>query len=274
MWCPLQGGRERSRALGEIVKDINNLRARGVKEVTLLGQNVNSYKSECGANFAALLRVLAVETDIERIRYTTSHPKDFDLELVETMEAHREKICEYIHLPVQSGNSEVLARMNRGYSREGYIKKAQMIFEGISGVSLSTDIIVGFPGETEEQFQDTMSLLDVVPYESIYAFKYSPRPFTKAAQYEDQLTEAEKSDRLNRLFAKHRKIAFNLCQKYEGMDLDVLVEEYDEESGRIQGRSTQNKVVHAQQGRREMVGKTVKVKVMEAFPHTLRGRVL
>ena len=270
---PFTRGRERSRPLGEILEDIRRLTARGVKEVTLLGQNVNSYISECGVHFAGLLKALAMETDIERIRYITSHPKDFDLELVETMQAHREKICEFIHLPVQSGNSEVLKQMNRGYTREEYIDKAHMILEKIPGASLSTDIIVGFPGETEGQFQDTMSLLDVVPYESIYAFKYSSRPFTKAAKYKGQLTESEKSDRLDRLFAKHREIAFELCQKYEGMELDVLVEGYDKELGCIHGRSTQNKVVHAP-GRQDMVGKTVKVEVTQAFPKTLRGMVL
>ena len=195
---PFTRGRERSRALDEIVGDIHNLTARGVKEVTLLGQNVNSYRSQCGANFTQLLKTLAVETQLKRIRYTTSHPKDFNWELVETMESYRDKICPFVHLPAQSGNSQVLERMNRGYTREEYINKARMILEKIPDVSLSTDIIVGFPQETEKQFQDTMSLLDEVPYESIYAFKYSPRPFTKAAQYKDQVTEGEKSHRLER----------------------------------------------------------------------------
>ncbi len=270
---PFTRGRERSRALSEVVQDIHQLVARGVKEVTLLGQNVNSYQSSCGAPFAELLRSLALETGIERIRYTTSHPKDFDLLLMETMQSYREKICEYIHLPVQSGNSEVLERMNRGYTREEYIHKAHLILEKISGATLSTDIIVGFPGETEEQFQDTMTLMDVVPYESIYAFKYSPRPLTKAARYQEQVPETVKSDRLNRLFEKHRQIGLKLCQKYVGMELDVLVESYDCDLKRIHGRSTQNKVVHAK-GHGEMVGTTVKVKVLEAFPQTLRGVIL
>ena len=270
---PFTRGRERSRSLKEIVKDIQSLTGRGVKEVTLLGQNVNSYRSECGVHFSDLLKTLAVETDIERIRYTTSHPKDFDANLVETMQDHRDKICEFIHLPAQSGNSQILEKMNRGYTREEYVDKAHMILEKLPGACLSTDLIVGFPGETEEQFQDTISLLDAVPYESLYAFKYSPRPFTKAAQYKDQLTESEKSARLNHLFAKHRDIAFQLCQKYEGMELDVLIEEYNDESGRIQGRSTQNKVVHAN-GDQSMVGKTLKIKVEEAFPQTLRGRIV
>ena len=268
---PFTRGRQRSRSMGEIVEDVARLVTRGVKEVTLLGQNVNSYQSSCGADFSDLLKEVALKTDIQRIRYTTSHPKDFDLRLATIMRDHRKKICNFVHLPVQSGNSKVLERMNRGYSREEYIEKVQMILETIPDVSLSTDLIVGFPGETEEQFQETISLLEIVPYESIYAFKYSPRPFTKAAFYKDQLTEFEKSDRLNRLLTKYRPIAFDLCKKYEGMELEILIEEWDEDLGRVRGRSTQNKVVHASGGGKEMIGKVVKVKVLEAFPQTLRA---
>lgn len=239
--------------------------------MTLLGQNVNSYKSECGTNFAQLLERLAQDTDIERIRYTTSHPKDFDQELCDVMQRNREKICEYIHLPVQSGNSEVLARMNRGYTRQHYLEKVQMIKDTIPGVSLSTDIIVGFPGETEEQFYDTLSLLDEVQYETLFAFKYSPRPFTKAAKFEDQLSEQEKSERLNQLFKKHDEISFALAKKYEGQNLKVLVEKYDEENQRVSGRSTQNKLVHFS-GESDLIGKTVLVNITEAFPQTLRGK--
>ena len=269
---PFTRGRQRNRALCEIVEDIQKLTERGVREVTLLGQNVNSYASPCGAHFADLLEAVALETDIRRIRYTTSHPKDFDRHLALTMQKHREKICDFVHLPVQSGHSEVLERMNRGYTREEYIEKAHMILEEIPGVSLSTDIIVGFPGETEEQFQETMSLLEAVPYESIYAFKYSPRPFTKASRYKEQITEGEKASRLKRLQDCHRSIAFELCRRYEGVTLEILAEEFEE--GRIRGRSTQNKVVHASGGCEDMVGELVKVEVVEAFPQTLRARVV
>ncbi|MES2857442.1 MAG: tRNA (N6-isopentenyl adenosine(37)-C2)-methylthiotransferase MiaB, partial [Bdellovibrionota bacterium] len=163
---PFTRGRERSRNMPELLKDINALAERGVREVTLLGQNVNSYKSECGANFAGLLRTIAEETKIERIRYTTSHPKDFDQELVDVSQKYRSKICDYIHLPAQSGNSEILARMNRGYTREEYLAKVKMIRDAIPGVILTTDIIVGFPGETEEQFEDTVSLLKEVRFDN------------------------------------------------------------------------------------------------------------
>lgn len=270
---PFTRGRERSRSLKELIADIKVLVQRGTKEVTLLGQNVNSYKSACGANFAQLLKTLAEETDVERIRYTTSHPKDFTQELLDIMQAYRQKICEYVHLPLQSGNSVVLERMNRGYTRERYIEIANMVLDTIPGSALSTDIIVGFPGETEEQFNDTLTLLDEVPIESVYAFKYSPRPFTKAARWDDQLTDEEKSSRLNRLFARHKEIATELVKKYEGQTLQVLVEEYDEKTGRVSGRSTQNKLVHFSASH-DLIGQTVPVRVSQAFPQTLRGELI
>lgn len=270
---PFTRGRERSRPLAHLVEDVQTLIKRGVKEVTLLGQNVNSYRSDCGANFATLLSTLAETTAIERVRFTTSHPKDFNEELVDTMARHPHKLVEYIHLPVQSGNSEVLARMNRGYTRDEYLAKAKMILDRLPGVVLSTDIIVGFPGETEEQFQDTMSLLEEVPYENIFAFCYSPRPFTKAAKFTDQVAEDVRRERLARLQARHREIAFALARKYEGTQVKVLVEEHHEESGRLSGRSPQNKMVHFS-GPKGLVGQTVPVRVVEAFPLTLRGELV
>lgn len=270
---PFTRGRERSRPMAHLLEDIRKLTQRGVKEVTLLGQNVNSYKSECGADFSQLLETLSTQTSIERIRFTTSHPKDFNKQLAEVMQAQRHKIMEYIHLPVQSGNSEVLERMNRGYTREEYIEKAQMLLDTIPGLALSTDIIVGFPGETEEQFMDTVSLLNEVPYESIYAFAYSPRPFTKAARFTEQIDEAEKNRRLNYLFEQHNTLAFAMCEKYKDQVLQVLVEDFDEKTGRATGRSTQNKSVHFK-GAKSMIGQTVPVKITEAFPQTLRGELV
>lgn len=270
---PFTRGRERSRDISEIVRDVQNLTKRGVKEVTLLGQNVNSYRSGGGEDFGALLKIVATDTDIERIRYTTSHPKDFNIELAGVMREHNKKIMEYVHLPAQSGNSEVLDRMNRGYTREHYIEKARMLINNIPGAVLSTDLIVGFPGETEEQFQDTLSLLDEVPYESLYAFKYSPRPNTKAAKFSGHLPEDVKSDRLTRLLAKHREIAFDFAKKYVGQTLQVLVEEFHEEGNRCFGRSTQNKSVHFS-GTRDLIGSTVPVRIERAYPSTLHGEIV
>lgn len=279
---PFTRGRERSRPLKHLLEDVRSLIDRGVKEVTLLGQNVNSYTSDCGANFAQLLEALATQTDIKRIRFTTSHPKDFNQELVDIMQANRDKVMDYIHLPVQSGSSEVLQRMNRGYTREEYIDKAHMILERMPGSVLSTDIIVGFPGETAEQFEETLSLLDQVPYESLFAFKYSPRPFTKAARWEDQLSEEEKSERLARLFARHKELAFPMAKKYAGQTLEVLVEEQNTEEKKATGRSTQNKLVHFSTNGIEgdklnsiqnLIGQVVSVRIHEAFPQTLRGEL-
>ncbi len=267
---PFTRGRERSRPLKHLVEDLQSLYKRGVREVTLLGQNVNSYRSECGADFAKLLETLAKETDMERIRFTTSHPKDFNEELVETMEQHRNKIMDYIHLPVQSGNSKILERMNRGYTREEYIEKAYMILEKMPNSVLSTDLIVGFPGETEEQFEDTLSLIDEVPYESLYAFKYSPRPFTKAALYKDAVPEDIKSRRLKRLQEKHKKIARSLSEKYKNLLLSVLVEKKDFKTGFFMGRSTQNRLVYFSGNVRD-IGKTIPIKINRVSAFTLYG---
>lgn len=267
---PFTRGRERSRPLKHLIEDVQSLYDRGVKEVTLLGQNVNSYKSECGANFAELLKSLAQKTKIQRIRFTTSHPKDFNEELVDIMQQHRDKIMDFIHLPVQSGSSEVLHRMNRGYSRQEYMKKANTVLEKMPGSVLSTDIIVGFPGETEQQFEDTMSLLDDIPYESMFSFKYSPRPYTKAAYYKDAVPEEIKSERLFRLQKKHKTIAFSLAKKYKDKILSILVEKQDKKTGLFMGRSTQNKLVYFS-GSDSDVGEIIPVKINTANALTFYG---
>lgn len=268
---PFTRGRERSRPFKHLLDDVKKLVDRDVREVTLLGQNVNSYASDCGVNFAQLLKRLAVETGIQRIRYTTSHPKDFTDELIGVMADHPDKIMEYIHLPVQSGNSEVLARMNRGYTREEYIAKAKAIFKAMPNAVLSTDLITGFPGETDAQFEDTMTLLDEVPYENIFAFNYSPRPMTKAAKFTDQVDEEVKNARLQRVLDRHREIAFALVKKYDGQVLKVLVEK--EKDGRLQGRSTQNKSVHFA-GPASLIGQIALVRINESRPLTLKGDLL
>lgn len=266
---PFTRGREKSRPLQHVLTDIRHLVQRGVKEVTLLGQNVNSYRSDCGADFADLLDRLAAETDILRIRYTTSHPKDFNEKLVAVMARRQEKICEYIHLPFQSGSSSILEKMNRGYTREEYLSRIAMIKRGLPNVVLSTDIIVGFPGETEEDFQQTVSLVGEVGFETIFAFKYSPRPFTKAARFTDQVPEEVKSERLERLFQAHNEWATELVKPYEGQVLSVLIDRA-EDGGRITGRTTGNKLVHLL-GDTSDVGRVLPVKILKAFPNTLRG---
>lgn len=271
---PYTRGREKSRPMGQLISDIQTLIKRGVKEVTLLGQNVNSYTSDCGADFADLMAEVATKTDIERIRFTTSHPKDFNEKLVEVLYRHQPKICEYVHLPFQSGSSRILEMMNRGYTREEYLEKIKMIKKAIPNVVLSTDIIVGFPGETEEDFQQTLDMVQEVGYETIFAFKYSPRPLTKAARFDNQVPEDIKSERLSRLFEMHNKMAFELVKRYEGQVLDVLVEQINEQRGSITGRSSQNKLVHIVSTDSNLVGKTVKAVITKATPSVLRGEMV
>ncbi|MCH2535334.1 MAG: tRNA (N6-isopentenyl adenosine(37)-C2)-methylthiotransferase MiaB [Bdellovibrionales bacterium] len=268
---PFTRGRERSRSLHEIILDVNTLVKRGVKEVTLLGQNVNSYASQCGADFGKLLKTLATETDIKRIRYTSPHPKDFNEDLIKIMQDHSNVICESLHMPLQSGNTEVLERMNRGYTREQFIEKANMILKGLPNVAMTTDIIVGFPGETHEQFMDTYNMLDDVPFEAIFAFKYSPRPFTKAARFTDQVPEDVKSERLNKLFEKHEEVSFELVKRYQDKVEEVLVENVRD--GKAFGRNVQNKACQFL-APDSLVGEIVKVKIIQAMPHTLRGELV
>lgn len=267
---PYTRGREKSRPLGQLMEDVQKLIRRGVKEVTLLGQNVNSYKSECGADFADLIERLAKETELLRIRYMTSHPKDFNQKLIDVMAHNQPKVCEYIHLPFQAGNSRVLEMMNRGYTREEYLHKIALIKKSIPNVVLSTDIIVGFPTETEDEFKETISMVQEVGFETIFAFKYSPRPFTKAARFEGQIDESVKEDRLARLFKAYDDMAVPLVQRYEGQVLNVLVESFDEKRGNLSGRSSQNKSVYFV-GDKSLIGQMVPVKITRANPAVFRG---
>jgi tRNA-2-methylthio-N6-dimethylallyladenosine synthase len=269
---PYTRGREKSRPLSHVLTDVRNLVKRGVKEVTLLGQNVNSYEAEDGSDFADLLKKVANETEIQRIRYTTSHPKDFNEKLMYVMADHQNKICEYVHLPVQSGNSRILEKMNRGYSREEYLKKIDLMKKYIPNLVLSTDIIVGFPGETEEEFQDTVSIVKEVGFETMFAFMYSPRPFTKAAGFENQIAEEVKNRRLNELFEVQEKMSFELVKRYENQTLNVLVEQVNTQ-GKAQGRSTQNKLVYFL-GSESLIGQTVPVKITRATPNVFRGELI
>lgn len=267
---PFTRGREKSRSLRAIVEDVQGLEKRGAREVTLLGQNVNSYRSECGAGLAELLQALVAETGVWRIRFTTSHPKDFDQKLAETMARLYPRVCEYVHLPAQSGSSRILEAMNRGYTREEYLARIAMIKASIPNACFSTDLIVGFPGETEDDFLDTVSLLEEVGHETIFAFKYSPRPFTKAARLEDQVPEEVKDERLARLFAAHDKISAPLVARLEGQILEVLVEGKDTTRGNLHGKSSHNKNVYFL-GPDELVGTLAKVRILRAQPAVLRG---
>ncbi len=275
---PYTRGRERSRPYVHLVDDINGLVQKGVKEVTLLGQNVNSYKCETGVNFANLLKGLSEDTDIKRIRYTTSHPKDFSDELIQVLKKYKDKVPEYVHLPLQSGSSGVLERMNRGYTREHYLNIVKKIRKEIPSVSFSTDIIAGFPGETEEQFEETLSLLKEVGFEGVYAFKYSSRPFTKAAKFNDQVPENIQNKRLQRLFTLQSLIAEKVCKRYSNQIVSVLVEGKDLETGIYKGKNPQNKMVYFKPLKNcldtDLTGQTVLVKIIEVMRSTLKGEMV
>lgn len=268
---PFTRGREKSRPVQHILTDVQHLVKRGVKEVTLLGQNVNSYNTEDGSDFADLLEKVALETTVQRIRYTTSHPKDFNQKLVDVMAKYAPRICNSIHLPMQSGSSTVLDRMNRGYTREDFLAKVQMIRQALPTVSMTTDIIVGFPGETEQDLEDTITLTEAVGFDAIFAFKYSPRPFTKAANFEDQIPEDVKSKRLEKLFAAHDKQAFELAKRYDNQILEVLVENVSaSRPGLVTGRTSENKLTHFP-GTADDVGRLIPVLITKSLPNVLLG---
>jgi len=272
---PFTRGREKSRLLSELVTDIKNLVSRGVKEITLLGQNVNSYSSPDGSGgFTDLLRAICDGTDISRIRFMTSHPKDFNDEVIDVLVKYQSKLGHYLHLPVQSGSSRILERMNRGYTREEYVEKVQKLKKALPEISLSTDIIVGFPGETDEDFDQTLSMLEEIRYENVYGFKYSPRPFTKALKFEDHLSEEEKDRRLQKLIDFQDTLGPEMCIKYDGKTLPVLVEGPSRTKKEVlTGRTTHNKVINFI-GSENLIGSVVNVKVIKALPFSLRGEIV
>lgn len=221
---PYVRGRERSRSVESIVNEVKDLAANGVKEITLLGQNVNSYYSEDdNADFPALLRAVCKVDGIERVRFMTSHPKDLSDGLIAAM-AEEEKVCTHIHLPVQSGSDRILKLMNRHYDRERYFTVVDKLKAAVPGVELTTDIIVGFPGETEEDFEATLDMVEKIGYSAAYTFKYSPRTGTKAATMDEQISEEVKKERLMRLNDTVAKGLKAGSGKYIGQEGEVLVE--------------------------------------------------
>lgn len=265
-------GRERSRASAEIIKEIEGMVAEGYKEVTLLGQNVNSYGKglEENINFAELLRRINKIEGLERVRFMTSHPKDLSEEVVDVI-AEGEKLCESIHLPVQSGSSRILKKMNRHYTREQYLETIKKIKEKIPGVALTTDIIIGFPGETEEDFLDTLSLVREVEYDSAFTFLYSKRSGTPADMMFDQVDENVKKDRFNRLVAAVNEICAKKNKEYDGRTVEVLVEgESKNDETKLTGRTRTGKLVNFT-GNKENIGKLVNVKITKANSFSLIG---
>ena len=225
---PFTRGRERSRSVESIVEEVKKAVEKGFIEITLLGQNVNSYKFE-GKSFSDLLLAVSEIEGVKRIRYTSPHPQDINVELLEVM-ASRKNICNYVHFPLQSGSNEVLKRMNRTYTREHFYDMAMKIREIMPNCGLSTDIIVGFPGETDEQYRETLDLMEAIKFNSAFTFKYSPRPYTKAEQFSDQIAEDIKKERLDEMLILQRKHTLELNQEMVGTFQQVLIEKESKKS--------------------------------------------
>ena len=271
---PYVRGRERSRNMDDILREAEALRNSGVKEIMLLGQNVNSYGKglEGGATFAELLRRLDA-MDIPRIRFMTSHPKDLSDELIEVMRGSRHILPQF-HLPVQSGSDEILRQMNRRYTREQYLNRVRALREAVPGIGLTTDISVGFPGETEEQFQDTMSLVKEVGYDSAFTFIYSPRTGTRAAAMDGQIDEKVATDRIQRLIALQDQCQKEAMARFLGQEEEVLVEGLSRRSDKAVSGKGRHGVSITLPGTEADVGQIVRVRVTEIKNNTLMAERL
>lgn len=270
---PYVRGPEKSRPSQEILKEIRLLAKEGVKEVILLGQNVNAYgkKSPGECSFVELLRKIAEIPGIERIRFTTSHPKDLGEDLILAFK-EIPQLCEHIHLPFQAGSNKILKMMRRGYTREEYLQKIERLREVVPEIAITADVIVGFPGEKEEDFEETLDLVRQVRFDGLFSFKYSPRKGTLASKWPDDVPEEVKARRLEELQSLQRKITLEKNKALEGQVLEVLVEGCGDRQGQLKGRSRCNRVV-VFQGPIGLIGKTVWVKIKEGLPNCLRGEL-
>ncbi len=289
---PYTRGRERSRPSRDICKEIQDIAKQGYKEITLLGQNVNSYGKNLAENidFPELLKVIHEVPGIERIRFVTSHPRDLSEKLIKVM-SDLPRVCEHLHLPIQSGADKVLSLMNRGYSYEEYKGKINTLRKAVPAVAITTDIITGFPGETDEDFECTANALKEMEYDGIFAFKYSKRPGTKALDLPGHVDEKIKSQRLSAVLKLQEEITFNKNKTLEGQILEVLVEGPSaSDKDKLTGRTRTNKIVNFHPvssnefvlkkgdsngvyGDRELIGKLVNIKILEAKMHSLLGEV-
>jgi tRNA-2-methylthio-N6-dimethylallyladenosine synthase len=272
---PYTRGRERSRTPQSIIDEIINLANKGYKEITLLGQNVNSYGKDLeDMSFGKLLRSINDIEKIERVRFMTSHPKDLNDEVIHAIRDCR-KLCEHIHLPVQSGSSRILKAMNRRYTKEQYLELVEKIKMNIPGVALTTDLIVGFPGETEEDFLETLDIVSKVEFESIYTFIYSLRKGTPAAELGEQIPEEVKGERFRRLLELVNKIGEKKTREYMDKTVEVLVEETSKlDEYLLSGRTRTGKLVYFSGGDISLKGKIVKVKVIKTQMYTLVGELV
>lgn len=269
---PYTRGRERSRKPEDIVKEINNLVRKGVKEVTLLGQNVNSYgKTEAfDIDFSDLLVMVNQIEGLKRIRFMTSHPKDMSYKLIDTMKK-LDKVCEFLHLPVQAGSNELLKRMNRGYSIEEYLEKIKYAKNEISDIAISTDIIIGFPGETEKDVDRLIELFEEVKFDNAFTFIYSKRKGTPAYDYDNHIEKKVKSSRFNRLLEASNAIALENSKTYVGKSVEVLVEGPSKNNENVlTGKTRHFKTINFE-GSKDLIGELVKVKVTDCNSFSLYG---
>jgi tRNA-2-methylthio-N6-dimethylallyladenosine synthase len=255
-----------------VLQEVRQLADAGYTEVQLLGQTVNSYADPSGRKmrFSDLLVAVAEVPGIRRVRFTTSHPRDFGNDIVEAIEAVP-AICEHVHLPVQSGSTAVLRAMARTYTRNEYLEKIAMMRAAKREISITTDIIVGFPGETERDFEETLSLLDAAQYDGAFSFKYSPRPNTPSLKMEDVIPEEEKSRRLAILIERQREIQRARNEKLVGKGFEVLVEGRSRRENQWSGHTSSNRVMNFASQREESLGDYVQVKVTGATPNSLIG---
>ncbi|MGH4119888.1 tRNA (N6-isopentenyl adenosine(37)-C2)-methylthiotransferase MiaB [Clostridium sp.] len=269
---PYVRGRERSRKPEDIINEIKDMVVQGYKEITVLGQNVNSYGMglEPEINFAELLRRINKIENLERVRFMTSHPKDLSQEVIEVI-SKADKLCEQVHLPAQSGSSVLLKKMNRHYDRQQYMGLVKSIREAMPNVGLSTDIIVGFPGETDEDFEETLSLMEEVKYDSAYMYLYSKRKGTPADEMIDQIPDKVKHERFNRLMEVVNRTSKEKNSEYEGKIVEVLVEGYSKnDESKLMGRTRTGKLVNFE-GDYRSIGELVSVQITQAHSFSLIG---
>jgi tRNA-2-methylthio-N6-dimethylallyladenosine synthase len=275
---PYTRGPERSRTSDSVLRETFELATMGYTEIMLLGQNVNSYRdpSPAGLNFAQLLKSVGEVPGIRRVRFTTSHPRDFQKDIIDAI-GDTESLCNHVHLPVQSGSTHVLGRMLRQYSRDEYMRRIEWMKNAKRDIAITTDIIVGFPGETEQDFEQTLRLLDEVEYDSMFSFKYSKRPNTPALQYDDHIPEDEKQRRLMILQEKQRQIQIRRNAAYVGQVHEVLVEGFNQATGQWIGKTSQHKTLNFLHGggpAAALQGTYVPVRVTRAGPNSLVGESL
>jgi tRNA-2-methylthio-N6-dimethylallyladenosine synthase len=277
---PFTRGKERSRTSDSVLAEARQMADLGYTEIQLLGQNVNSYhdpagKSSSRKSFAELLAAIGEVPGIKRVRFTTSHPRDFGRDIIDAIEAVP-TLCDHVHLPVQSGSDKILDAMQRLYTREQYLERISWMKSAKREIAITTDIIVGFPGESEEDFMQTLSLIEEVGYDAIFNFKYSPRPNTPAITLHDAISDGEKSRRLDALMQRQKEIQITRYKKYIGSTQEVMVEAKNESRNQWIGRTSQNKTLNftAPETSLPQIGTYVKVKATQSFPNSLLGELV